>query len=237
MDLQTRLNEALLTACSTDELKNVICLMNVGADPIYNEGSPLLHAIVWSSYPIVRVLLLLGSEYSNPSSKPIIQKAYKIAKSRETIDKTIPYIVEFIREHYKHCFKEDIELTNTNTNTNNNNSIKKHEETPNFVFTNIWQATLYRTDVITQPKYFYFRTKKDLDEFMSTQEKCETCVFKISQTIAVQHDGFYYPFNACDAIPKFDKTDGDPEPEINVCEDEKVLYDIETKTTNKNCSV
>jgi len=35
---------------------------------------------------------------------------------------------------------------------------------------------------------------------MSAQEKSKTHIFKISQTIAVQHDDFYYPFNACDAI-------------------------------------
>jgi hypothetical protein len=109
MDLQTRLNTALLVACSTDELKNVICLMNVGADPLYEKGSPLIHAISVSSYPIVNVLMLLGSEYSNPSSKPIIQKAYNFAKSRETIGKGNPDIAEFIRDHYKHCFKEDME--------------------------------------------------------------------------------------------------------------------------------
>lgn len=269
MDLQTRLNEALLTACSTNEVKNVICLMNVGADPFYNEGRPLISAIIGSSYQIVN-LLLQNSVYSNPLAKPIIREAYRIAKESNTIVKGIQDIVEFIKDHYKHCFKEEIDIAEFNNDMieaskldvnswiriikeaiseDQNNDGQKlkflacyclydrrqtfhqllldaefdicfpeiynditrilgkthigkvSKVTPNYVFTNIWQAALFRTDVITQPVYFYFKTKKELDDFMSDQKETETRFFKVSQTIAVQHDGFYYPFNACYAFP------------------------------------
>lgn len=110
MDIQTRLNEALVTACTANELMNVICLMNVGANPMYNEGSPLLRAIFGNSPLILNPLLLLYSDYNNPSTKPILQKVYRIAKTRETIGKGIPEIVQIIKDYYKSYFNEDIEM-------------------------------------------------------------------------------------------------------------------------------
>lgn len=112
MDLQERLNKQLSLVCFADDYKSMCHLIEAGANPMYNDGNPLLSAVLGGAYSVVGMLLCVPSYgYSNTSEQDCILKCYKTAKKRQILLKTdlATAVVTMLADHFKYCFNHDIE--------------------------------------------------------------------------------------------------------------------------------
>lgn len=112
MDLQKRLDAELARVCFHGDMNSALHLINAGANPIYDDGYPLIMACRGIQYPIVTLLLMTQSYgYSDEKAKAFIQKAFKITESNTTYctnQQDNKDIAKSLIDHYKFWFKTEI---------------------------------------------------------------------------------------------------------------------------------